>query len=221
MDTILRDLHAQTQAKKTEEGIDFSITYLKHLESCYHVVGTNYLYILESVHNRKSFIFCLSNALKGFPEDTELTSNELFLVIETLCPDFPRNLLTEAVLTAAEQYNSSTLSSDYKFPMRTLSRSIMCHILYDEWLKALEESFRSEGRGFSMPLSKINSRCEQCQRNLPPSCPQPLWAAVQGVFDETGRNSTEMSFERFKRAVFGSEATQCELKLLTNYPAML
>lgn len=217
-DIILRDLNAQVGGRKGDEALDFSIAYLKHMESCYHVVGANYSYILESVHNRKAFVFCLTNALQGFDARHEVTSSELYLIIESMCPDFPKTHLTEAVLTATEQYTSSTLSSDHRFPLGLLAKASMCHILYDEWLRALEEVFRAEGKGLQLPLVRIKGRCEQVYRNLPPSCPQPPWAATQCAYDEVIKNGGELSFERFKKAVFGSEAVQAELRLLASYP---
>eukprot|EP01039_Chlorochromonas_danica_P000092 gene91-99_t len=221
MENVLRDLHAQCGQKKVEEGIDFSIAYLKQMESCQHVIGVNYRYVLESVHNRKSFVYNLLHALEGFEADMEVTSSEIHLIIESICPDFPRSLLTDAVLTATDQYSLNSLRSERKFPITDLGRAVICHILYDEWIKAIEEYFRMEGKGYVLSITKIRGRCEQCYYNLPLALPQPPLAALHLVLDEAARQGADISFEQFKKATFGSSAVQCELRLLANYPQQL
>eukprot|EP01031_Cornospumella_fuschlensis_P040068 gene40068-48826_t len=221
VDSVLKELFAQCGNKRADEAIDLSVNHIKHLESGYHVVGANYTYILETVHNRKSFIYCLLRALKGFDDDYEVTTNELHIIIETLCPDFPKGLLTDAMLTATDQYNNNTFSPDNTYPIATLTRALICHILYDEWLKALEATFRDEGKAFILSATRIRSRCEQCYRNLPRFCPQPPYAAMQVVYEEATKNGGELSFERFKKAAFNSEAVQTEIRLLGSYPALL
>ncbi|RYH13682.1 hypothetical protein EON65_35045 [archaeon] len=221
VDAILKELYAQCSSKRVDEGIDICISHIKHLESGYHVVGANYTYILETVHNRKSFIYCFLSAIKGFDDGYEVTTNELYIIIETICLDFPKGLLMDAMLTTTEQYNNNTFSPDNKYPIATLARALICHILYDEWLKALEETFRNDGKAFTLSGTRIRSRCEQCYRNLPKFCPQPPYAATQTVYDEASKNGGELSFERFKKTVFNSEAVQTEIRLLSNYPSLL
>jgi hypothetical protein len=219
---ILNDLYSQCSSKKPEEGVDFCVAYLKQVETCYHIVGCSFSYILESVHNRKSFLFCLLNSLKGFNANYEMSSSELYLLIEMLCPDFPKALLTEAALTLAEQATPvASLGEESKYAINVLSKAVVCNILYNEWLKAMEEGFRLEGKGFTLSVAKIKARCDLCYRGLPISCPQPSIAALQCIQEEASKSSADMSFARLKKAVFSSDAVTCELRLLADYPSTL
>lgn len=75
---LLRNVSSVQDVQKTEVE---ALAYFQQSASCTHIVGQGYNYILESIHNRKSFVYCLLKALEGFEDGAMMTPNELHFLL--------------------------------------------------------------------------------------------------------------------------------------------
>jgi hypothetical protein len=159
-------------------------------------------------------------ALKGFDYQQEMSPSEFHFLIEALCPGFPKSLILHAATSTDEHLKGVLLSSDSKYKLASLCRAVYCHILYDEWLKVVEELFKNDGgKNHIMESGKIKSAMEDFNRNLPKSLHQPSLSAINNVLymhDSVGRGSHEMSFDKFRREVFSNVSINAELTVIAN-----
>jgi hypothetical protein len=221
---FLRDLKRQIDQFKPDDNIEFGLNYFKQVQSCTHVVGTGYSYVLESLHNRKSLIYCLLESLKGFEEQPEITPNELFHLIESLCPGFPRSIVLEAAMLSVTNINHIAQLVDTKCSFLTLFRFVACFVLYDEWIKVIEECFRNDGKGMFLQCIKLKSKIEDYYRNLPMSINQPPLAAILAASEADAFSTSksaydkEVSFDAFKKNLFNSPLIITELEIIAQLP---
>lgn len=214
-----RDLKRQLEQYKPEDPSDYAVSYLKMVHSCNHVIGTGFSYVLESNHNRKSFVFCLLDAFKEFNPKHETTSNDFFYLIEPLCPGFPKSFVFEACLSLP---SISGDGKESKYNIFALIQIISCQILFDEWLKLLDEYFRNENNKSGISLNKAKSVVDEFQRNLPISILQPRWTTLFGIMDSLDSvHTTEINFDDFKKLVFSHDLMGKEIQMLVNYPFQL
>ncbi len=225
---FLLDLIRTIEPIRVEDQLQAAISYFKNAGQCTHVIGCNLSYIVESIHNRKSFVYCLHQAIQGYDEKHEVAASEFHAIVDTLFPGFPWSLILEAVHAASgDNYSNSSQfhqnDATKKYSVIVLSKILSFYILYDEWIKATEELFKSEGRSMVVILHRVRNYMEDLQRNQGNRLYQPPFAAVASVLDtyEGSRNGGEISFHRFKNSVMSHDAVQAELNLLQNYPAMV
>jgi hypothetical protein len=222
---ILKDLVTQYDPK-SDDPIGQSISYLRHLSSCTHVVGSTFTYIQESTHNRKSFVYSFMKSLEGFEESYEITPVELHLMLEGLYPGFPRSVVLESALTALGSYSTAIVINEVKIPILTLARSVCFHVLYEEWLKVVEEVFKDEGRAMGLGATRLRTKAEDLLRTLPRSMYLPPLAAILGAIDgiasaDSSGSSSEVTFDKLKKGMCKHAACANELTLLACYPATL
>lgn len=129
----------------------------------------------------------------------------------------------EAAISATENFLGNVLVSDNKYPILFLAKTLSCHVLYEEWLKLMEEMYRNEGRNMILSIQRVRQKSEDFQRTLIRSIYQPPLCAVHSTLDsyEGARNGGEISFERFKRGVIAHDAVAAELNMLANYPSIV
>lgn len=216
---------------RVEDQLNAAISYFKGAGQCTHIIGGNLAYILDSMHNRKSFVFCLHQAIQGYGEKHEIVAGEFYAIVDTLFPGFPWSLVLESIHTASGDNFSGSVSSvptslsdrGKSYPAVVLCKILSFHVLYDDWLRITEDLFKSEGKSLVLNLHRLRSQMEDLQRNQGTLLYQPSYTSVISVLDtyEGSRNGGEISFYRFKSSVAAHDAVQAELNLLQNYPAML
>lgn len=215
-----KDLLRQVEFHKPDDVIDFSVNYLKCVQSYNHVMGTNYSYVLESTHNRKALVFGIMEAFRGFDQDSEMSVSEFHFLVEALCIGFPKSLVLHAVTSTTEHSKGIALSSDSRYPISSLCRAVYCHILFDEWLKIVEDLFRAEGgKNQIIECGKLRSMMEDFHRKLPKALHQPPLSAIVYVLDahSTGsRGHQDVSLDKFRREVFFSAPISVELNTISN-----
>jgi len=96
IDFFIRHLFTQVAAVKPEDSIQFSVDYFKRIQSCHHVLGAEYSFIASCKTNRRAFIFCLMETFQTFSSEEEMSTVEYHQIVEMICPDFPRKLITDA-----------------------------------------------------------------------------------------------------------------------------
>lgn len=232
MNFFLKDLRRQLDQFKPDDSLDFTIHYFKQVQSCYHIIGTGYSYILESIHNRKALIFCLMESFKSLNNQpsSEITPNEIYYLIEQLCPGFPKSIVLEAAMLTVNNVNHIAALVETKCRFDDIFRNISCFILYDEWLKLLEEYFRNDGKGMFLSIMKLKIKLEEIYRNLSTAIYQPSFTSSITAVDSDGGPTTptssslarshdrEISFDQFKKNLFRSRGVASELALIARLP---
>ena len=211
-----KDLLRQVEFHKPDDVIDFSISYLRFVQSNSHVVGTNFSYVLESIHNRKALVFNIMEGMRGFDHLGEISPSELHFLVEALCPGFPKNLILQAAMSTHEHCKGMFFGADSKYPIESLCRCVYCHILYDEWLKVIEELF-DHNRGHAVEYVKIRTTVEDLSRKLPTSLHQPPISAFFIVMDEINSRNCDVTFDSFKRELFSSVPVLLELGMIERF----
>lgn len=219
-----RDILSYVENNKTDNALDFSLSYFKAISSCQHIIGGNFPMVLESHHNRSSLIYLLIKAFQGFDDTYVLTINELHCLFETIIPGFPRTLMIEAafMILDVDQRNKSTSIIEQKLRVKELLPIIYCYILYDEWLKFIEEVFRTDGKNQLIPWNRLRLQLQDSPRNLPSSIQQPPQEAITAfieVNDSKGSNS--VSLDDLKSFLFIYPSTIQELEMLESYPSRI
>jgi hypothetical protein len=226
---FLKDLRRQNDLSKPEDAVDVAINFFKQILSCSHVVGTSWAYVIETIHNRKSLVYSLTESFKGFDDNYEITPNELFTCIEIVCPGFPKSIVLEAAMLTVSNINHLATLVDTKCIFIMLFRNVACYILYDEWIKSVEETFRNDGKGMFLATQKLKMKLEDFHRHLSPSVYQPLLSAVlmasEGESSSSVRpqysDNREISFDAFKKSLFKSSAVITELEILSHLPSII
>lgn len=203
---------------RPDDTVDYAISYFKKVQSCTHIVGTTYNYVLESIHNRKALIYCLTESFKGFDDQSEISPNEIYHFIESISPGFPKSVVLEAAMLVVSNINHIATLVDIKCSFELLFRNISCFILYDEWLKLIEEAFRSDGKGMFLSIARLKLKLEEFYQVLPLSIYQPPWTAIQTVLEISAQNEKDLSFDHFKKRLFQNPAVAMELEAIAQYP---
>lgn len=223
---FLVDLMRSIENVRADDQVNAAIAYFKSAALCTHIIGSNLAYIQDSLHNRKSFVFCLHQAIQGYDESYQVAPSEFHAILDTLFPGFPWSLVLEAVHAATgDTFTSSSgpSESNQRFSVIVLSKILSFQILYEEWLKVIEDLFKGEGKTMVLNLHRLRTHMEDLQRNSGTTLFQPPFTAVVSVLDsyESSRNGGEISYQRFRSSVMTHDAVQAELNLLQIYPSML
>ncbi len=201
---FVKHLFMQVASLKPEDSIQFSIDYFKRIQSCHHVLGAEYSFIVSCQTNRRAFIFCLMEAFQKFTYEEEMTTIEYQQLVEMICPDFPRKIITDAV--APLEASKKVINAIPKVPQGEFRIALFFYIVYEEWLKYIETIFREEGSLDCLSLFRLRAYLEDCRNNWSISFAQPPSAGV----DATLANFTgsEIAFNAFLRALFSSKVVQ-------------
>lgn len=214
-----KDLLRQVEQQRPEDAIEFAISYFKQLQTCSHVMSTNYTYACETIHNRKSLVYCLMDSFKGFDSFSEITVTELHFLVEAVCPGFPKSLILQAATSTSEYLRGSSISLDTKYPLLSIVRGLYCHILFEDWLKVVDEFFREEGgKLLSVNSQKIKTKMEQLYNSLATTVYQPPLAAILGAVESVEAGKViEITLDKFKRDVFTTPSMSAELLTIGKY----
>jgi hypothetical protein len=210
---FLKDLMAQSNYLKPMDDFLFAQTYFEKVKSCNHIIGVDYSYILESNYNRRSFVNCLVEIFTGFNEKDELTTLDLFHMIETICPNFPRNIVMDASLAVEA---TSTDPTTKKFYFGELSTAVYLHIIYDEWLKLMEIFFKEENTLGIATSSRLKFQVLEFSTSFSLSFFQPPSDLVNIVVDSITlyNNTNDIKFDDFRRAFCSNNTIASELRRL-------
>lgn len=218
------DLLRSLEPVRVEDHLNTAISYFKSTSLCTHIIGSNLPYIQDSIHNRKSFVYCLHQAIQGYDENYEVSAAEFHAILDTLFPGFPWSIILDTIHSASGDSSSgSSADSMQRFSVIVLCKILSFQVLFEQWLKATEDIFKNEGKIMVLSLHSLRTQMEGLQRNLGTTLYQPSFCAISSVLDtyEGNRSGGEISFQRFKSSVMAHDAVQAELNLLQNYPAML
>lgn len=211
---FLKDLTAHISSTKAEDPVACAKNYFQQVSSGSHVIGTDYCYVIESNHNRKSLVYCLIKAFKNFPDNTELTAIEFYLLIESVVSNFPKSIVMESLMSIENMVPGSPNSVSSKYQFKDIALAVYTQILYDEWLKLMEEFFKEENTLNFVSIYRIKAQMEDLQNNYSTSIFQPSMASVNSAMESTTAATSpdgDMTYDQFRKCLFTSKALAYEL----------
>jgi hypothetical protein len=177
-----------------------------------HVVGTDFNFICETNHNRKSLVGCLIETFKGFPVDAELTAVEFFCMVETIIPNFPKSIVLEAAM-CVKPVEVGSYGSTTKYLTGKLSIAVYFHIIFEEWIKMMEDFFREETTLNVVNIIKVKNQIKEFSITFPVSVSQPSLHCVMSSLDAASSDWScgEISFDDFKACLFASDLIAADI----------
>ena len=218
---FLGDLKAQMYHYKPTDRVAFVQKYFEQVRSTQHVVGMPYGYIVESNHNRRSFVLCLMESFKGMPDTLELTSADFFSLVEALSANFPKSVVLDA--SQCLQRSAEGDGSNTAHTFKIISYAVYCSILYEDWMRLVAEYFAEESSTNSMNILKLKAKIEEFHVSISPSVLQPALEIVYAVLDASNPSNsasgtssylTELSLDQFRKTMFLSDIMREDIRNL-------
>jgi len=200
-----------------------------------HVLGMNYGYITSANFHRRAFVSCCIQAFSEFSDKQELTIFEAYHLLHLICPDFPRSLIEDAVapFTSSIQSRTSSYLQNLAYSLKSIQIAIFFHVLYEEWLKIVENYFQS---GHSTILD-VTSQCNRFQQHIQQyysdnRLVQPAKEIIQEVLRQisgggrsgsaSGSHATttvykELSYDVIRKEMYANEAIIMDVMRLPIY----
>lgn len=207
---FLGDLKAQLSQSKPTDKVAFAQKYFENCQPGLHVIGMPYNYITECNYNRRAFVAIMIQSFSGFEDLYDITSNDFFILVETLSPGFPKSLILEVSQTL--QRSNTQDGGETKHQFKNISIGLYCYLLYEDWLRLVTEYFVEESSGTSLNALKLKSKLEDFHCSISPTLSQPPLEAIHTMLDSihpspTGISSyqLEISLEQFRKAFYSSE----------------
>jgi hypothetical protein len=199
----LTNMFVVCTAIKPEDSIDFAWRYFDRVQSCHNVLGAEYSVISSCIRNKRNFVFCLMELFKTFNASEEMSVHEYQQIIEMICPDFPKTILTQVstfleVSDMCVESNSSNTGTQ-KYNHGELCIALYFFISYEDWIKYIEAIFKEEGSLDSLSMFRLKAYLEDCRNNWSLSFPQPPVEGVDGALRSISQS--EVSFTIFQRAL--------------------
>jgi len=207
---LLSQLATAPSALKTEEALDFAEGYFQSVLSCHHVLGAEYSYICGSKYNRRAFVYCLLESFSSLSDDEDLTPADYQQLVDVICPDMPRHIIYEAAY--AVETSSAPNSTTNKYSHKKLRLAIFFHIVYEDWLKLVENFCRDEGSSGAVHVNKLKLFLEHARVSISPYIDHPPKAALEATFQSvTKSHNSEITYDGMRRNLFKSPIIEEEL----------
>lgn len=185
-------------AVSSTDHISSCINYFTKVQKCHHVLGADYVFIGSTRHNRRSFIYLIIDTCKTIPPNEELSSTDYQQLLQMLCPDIPNELVNCAVLSIdpIEGY-----SNPVRYHHQNLCVAVFFHIIYEKWLKLIEEYFIKEGNSNYLQLIKLRIYVDEVANGnnfieIPPT------HAVEAVINNISKVQQEITYTNFRKELF-------------------
>eukprot|EP01038_Epipyxis_sp_PR26KG_P014461 gene14461-19409_t len=243
MSFFLNDLTNRALSIKPDNVNHFIQDYFQQVKSCLHVIGTDFRYVIESNHNRRSFVYCLIEAFLGFSENDELTAYDYYCIVELISPNFPKSIITDAIVALSSHNHvpmisnssneSEILNSTITYPFKELSIAVYFQLIYDEWIKLVEEFFSSENENpmvsnnvtnAVISSSKIKSKITEFNHLFSLSFFQPPLEVVNMAVDflvKSNNNDDLISYDSFRKGILLNKAIATEIYRITQNPSVM
>jgi hypothetical protein len=177
--------------------IDF-VLLCNRVQSCSHVIGADYGYIVSCRYNRKSFVYCCRQAFSHMSPDTMMSVLDFYCMLQMICKDIPFVLIQESA-------NSGCFPSNLSPPLYRLDDfciSLNFRFIYTEWISLLESLFfegTSRNSVNRVSISVLSRNFDDWNLSLSSVIPRPaisqLKAIIQSLFNTNMKNDIEVNFE--------------------------
>ncbi len=191
-------LHLYPSPGASTDHVTSCVNYFAKVQKCHHVVGADYAFISSTRHNRRSFIYLIIETCKTIPPNEELSSADYQQLLQMLCADIPSELVNCAVLAIdpIEGY-----SNPVRYYHQNLYVAVFFHIIYEKWLKLMEEYFIKEGNSNYLQLIKLRIYVDEIATGnnfleIPPT------HAVEAVMNDISKVQQEVTFTNFRKELF-------------------
>jgi len=182
----------------TNDHITSCVSYFTKVQKCHHVVGADYVFVSSTRHNRRSFIYLVMESCKTIPPNEELSSADYQQLLQMLCADLPSELINCAVLSIDP---IDGYSNPVRYHHHQLSVAVFFHIIYEKWLKLMEEYFIKEGSYDHLQLIKLRIYIDELATGnnfieIPPT------HAVEAVANNISKVQQEVTYANFRKELF-------------------
>ena len=211
---FLKDLLNQLSVtKQQDEPFEFARSYFHQVRTGKHVIGTSYSFICESNYNRRAFVYYLVDAFKGFEDSSELTAMEFYHMIQTICPNFPKSIVLEAVLCVRALPSSITSPGATKYRIDKISTAVYFNILWSEWLRMMEDYFAAEATMGTLDRVKVLNKIKENVLAFPTSLSQPSSNSVISALSDASDQMLDgaMSLNLFRSILYASSTIAREI----------
>lgn len=209
---LLKHLMHQVLIQKPDNPIEFSRNYFQRVQSCHHVIGTDYAFISACQHNRRAFVFCCMESFQNFSPLDELSSYDYHQLLQMICSDIPLSLVEQATEIIDPIHS---LSDPARYTYHDLMLSLFFHIIYHDWLKELQKMFSQESGSSSdmINVNRLQSKILAWQTELPDSLQARM--PSQETIDTAATNlaiisskGSDISIKQWKRALLQCQSLQ-------------
>lgn len=181
------------------------------IQTCKHVIGASYLFIISCRHNRRSFVYCVSEAFKKFSPTEEITIFDFYCLVQMVCPDIPFALIEGSTFCGCEPVDVS--GKLYK--VSEITNSLYFYFIFTEWIMMLENLYfdgNLRNSDTKIPLNILHSKFEEWNRHNSKVNVQPTIASLHGSLNYLRkRNVNEATFDQMIRALLQMKSIQTEL----------
>jgi hypothetical protein len=216
---FLGDLKGQVSHAKATDRVAFAQKYFELVSSGMHVVGMPYSYILESNLNRRAFSSRLLESFGRYNDGAEMHTIDFFYLVESLCPNFPRQLVLE--VSQCLKRDPEGDGADTVHIVKYVLMGVICNTVYGEWLKLIADYYADESTVSSMNALKLKAKLEVFHASISPSVCQPPLTVIHSVIDaasassnSTGASSflVEITLDSFRRTLYVTDSVREELR---------
>ena len=107
------------------------------------------------------------------------------------------------------EWSKNEGSSVFKFGQ--LSSAVYCSIIYDEWLKLMDQFIETHSMTIRLSQGKIKAQLEEFSKKMTASVAQPTVELAVGALSELSSHGSDISVHSFRRAIFISSAINAEI----------
>jgi hypothetical protein len=184
---------------------DFAEKYFRKVQSCHHVIGTNYGFVTGCRYNRRAFVYMLEEALStSMLPNESTTSSDIQQLIEFLCEDFPHSVVTDALTIINPLPVTGSKSNIWRYKSGDLRTALYFLVIFEKWLKVVESIFNSEGVMDRLSTHRLQGSLHLIKlRDGMISIEEPPSEGVRTTLLSLTENSdnSEITFVTFRRAL--------------------
>eukprot|EP01041_Mallomonas_annulata_P006430 gene6430-12997_t len=216
LDMFMKTLLEQIFIHKPDNPLDFSKKYFQRVQSCQHVLGGDFEFVLQCRHNRRAFIYCCTESFQNFSLYEELGISDYHQLLQMICPDFPLLLLQEAscIINPVE----TDLTGRYIYG--DLRLTVFFHLMYKEWISELKKLFTNDTSSgsvdsliISIPASRLQYRMNTLYADIPTAINRPPNIAIDHTVSALyiGSKPVDVNYNKFMQTLIFTQSLQDDL----------
>jgi hypothetical protein len=188
------------------------------VQSCKHIIGTEYANVVSCRYNRRSFVYCCCEAIKPMPGDMMISINDFFCLLQLICRDIPLLLIQESARIGC----ITSTSAPPTYRLDDFCISLCFRFLFTEWISMLESVFFEGSRNVGsssiahiVSSSMLLRHFEEWDVTLPLKISKPPIKHLQSIIQLIVSNSpahqrgrsvdVEVTYERMMRELVGHD----------------
>lgn len=207
---MLENMLAACIKSKPDDPIGFALQYFEKVKSGTHIIGSDYGFIGVSEYNKRCFVHLLENGFSGISSEDEMTATDFQQLVEIISQDIPKASVLESCYIVPQIPNSSPT----RYLFLHLKISLYFHILFEEWLVAIEKIFQERGTMNYLNISVIKAALPSIVARSQPST-NLTDVVLHSLSTSSSLRGGEISFDEIRRAIITSSTAYDEV---TRFP---